>query len=80
MSACPEYIVRTIPQMTKTCDVAGDTPFSGPHTVVVNDIEQSVLSFCGRSVAIYPPAVAAIVVTLASPLHDHTRNRGHVDL
>ena len=34
MFACPEYIMRTIPQMTKTCDVAEGTPFSGPHTVV----------------------------------------------
>ena len=48
MFACPKYIMHSIPQSTKACDVAEGTPFSGPHAVVVNDIEQSVLSFRGR--------------------------------
>ena len=48
MFACPKYIMRPIPQSTKACDVAEGTPFSGPQTVVANDIEQSVLSFRGR--------------------------------
>ena len=74
------YIMRPIPQSTKACDVAEGTPSSGRQTVVANDIGQSEFSFRGRWIAIYPPAVAAIVVTVASPLHDHARNRGHVDL
>ena len=48
MFACPEYKMRPNPQSTKACDVAEGTPFSGPQTVVANDIEQSVLPFRGR--------------------------------
>ena len=48
MLACPKYIMRPIPQSTRACCVAEGTPFSGPQTVVANDIEQSVLSVRGR--------------------------------
>ena len=48
MFACPKYIMRSIPQSTKACDVAEGTPSSGRQTVVANDIGQSEFSFRGR--------------------------------